>query len=111
MVVPLAACKGGPVVPAALSAQVTDTWAPVSTKKRCFDLLSVTNSCVALALDERVASVVVEQHRGPTAKSSTAGPLSCFPGAFCVGNFYANKLCYFLQRPEKKHKVAIFGER
>ena len=76
---PLAACKSGPVAPDTLSAHdagVTETWAPVLTKKRLLDFSSVTNSCEIFGFD---VGLVAAKHSGLTNWQSSAGPLSRFP--------------------------------
>ena len=55
MVEPLAAYKGGPLDPVflySLDAGVTETWAPVSTRKHLLEMLSVTKSYVCLLFSE-----------------------------------------------------------
>ena len=69
MLEPFAACNGGPVGPARLSnweAGTTDTWAPVSIRKRRPEISSLMKSCVP---------------HGPTAVMFTAGPEVRFPGS------------------------------
>lgn len=66
---PFAACNGGPETPDCLSigvAGTTETWAPVSTRKRRSEIESYTNSWVL---------------RGPTAVEFTVGPAARFPGS------------------------------
>ena len=79
MVVPLAACKGGPCGPDCLSiaeAGVTETWAPVSTRKHLFEMPSVTKSWVSL---EESCADAAAQHGGSEAGGVIADPLWRFP--------------------------------